>query len=50
MNTSMLSRVAAMLIEDLSRSQMIFQALARGQDLIVLILITRSIMVYGHGS
>jgi hypothetical protein len=49
MNTSVLGRVPAMLIEDLGRSRVIFQALARGQELIVLILITRSIMVYGHG-
>jgi hypothetical protein len=39
MNTSMLGRVAAMLIRDLSRSQVVFLALARGQELTVLILI-----------
>jgi hypothetical protein len=48
--TSMLGRVAAMLMEDLDRSRVIFLALARGQELIVFILITRSMMVYGHGS
>ena len=46
----MLGRVAAMLIEDLGRSRVIFLALARGQELIVFILITGSLMVYGHGS
>jgi hypothetical protein len=46
----MLGRVAAMLMEDLDRSRVIFLALARGQELIVFILITRSMMVYGHGS
>jgi hypothetical protein len=50
MNTSMLGRIAAMLIEDLGRSRVIFRALARGQELIVLILIIGSIMVYGHVS
>jgi hypothetical protein len=32
MDTSMLGRVAAMLIEDLGRSRVIFLALARGQE------------------
>jgi hypothetical protein len=50
MDTSMLGRVATMLIEDLTRSRVIFLALTRGQELIVFILITRSMMVYGHGS
>ena len=35
MDTSMLGRVAALLIRDLGRSRMIFLALARGQELIV---------------
>jgi hypothetical protein len=35
MNTSMLGRVAAMLIENLGRSRMIFRALTRGQELTV---------------
>jgi hypothetical protein len=39
MYNSMLSRVAAMLIPDLGRSQVIFLALARGQELIVSSLI-----------
>jgi hypothetical protein len=46
----MLGRVAAMLIEDLCTSRVIFLVLARGQELIVFILITGSMMVYGHGS
>jgi hypothetical protein len=50
MDTSMLGRVAAFLIRDLGRSQVIFLALARGQELIVLILIMGSMMVYGLGS
>jgi hypothetical protein len=36
--------------QDLGRSRVIFLALARGQELIVFILITRSMMVYGLGS
>jgi hypothetical protein len=40
MDTSMLGRVAAMLIKDLGRSRVNFIALARGQELIVSILIT----------
>jgi hypothetical protein len=50
MDTSMLGRVAALLNQDLGRSRVIFLALARGQELIVYILITRSMMVYGLGS
>ena len=46
----MLSRVAALLIRDLGRSRVIFLALARGQELIVFILITGSMLVYGLGS
>jgi hypothetical protein len=33
MNTSMLGRVAALLIRDLGRSRVIFLALVRGQDI-----------------
>jgi hypothetical protein len=33
MNTSMLSRVAALLIRDFGRSRVIFLALARGQEI-----------------
>jgi hypothetical protein len=46
----MLGRVAALLIRDLGRSLVIFLALARGQELIVFILITGSMMIYGLGS
>jgi hypothetical protein len=40
MDTSMLGRVAAMLNQDLGRSRVIFLALARGQELVVSVLIT----------
>ena len=50
MDTSMLGRVAASLNQDLGRSRVIFLALARGQELIVFILITGSMLVYGLGS
>jgi hypothetical protein len=40
MDTSMLGRVAALLIRDLDKSQVIFLALARGQELIVSIFIS----------
>jgi hypothetical protein len=50
MDTSMLGRGAALPNLDLGRSRVIFLALARGQELIVFILITRSMMVYGLGS
>jgi hypothetical protein len=33
MDTSMLGRVAALLIKDLSRSRVIFLALSRGQEI-----------------
>jgi hypothetical protein len=46
----MLGRVAATLNQDLGRSRVIFLALARGQELIVFILITGSMMVCGLGS
>jgi hypothetical protein len=39
-----------LLNQDLGRSRMIFLALAQGQELIVLILITGSMLVYGLGS
>jgi hypothetical protein len=45
----MLGRVAALLISDLGRSRVIFLALVRGQKLVVSILVTGSMMVYGHG-
>jgi hypothetical protein len=50
MDTSMLGRVAALLNQDLDRSRVIFLALALGQELIVFILLTGSMMVYGLGS
>ena len=50
MNTSMLGRVATLLITDLGRSRVTFLALARGQELIVFILITGYMLVYGLGS
>jgi hypothetical protein len=46
----MLGRVAALLIRDLGRSRVIFLALMRGKELIVFILITGSMIVYGLGS
>jgi hypothetical protein len=46
----MLGRVAAMLNQDLGRSRVIFLALVRGQELIVFILITGSMMAHGLGS
>jgi hypothetical protein len=50
MDTSMLGRVAALLNQDLGRSRVIFPAIARGQELIVFILKTGSMMVYVLGS
>ena len=50
MNTSMLGRVAALLIRDLGRSRVIFLALARGQELVVSISDNIMVMVCGHGS
>jgi hypothetical protein len=40
MDTSMLGRVADLLIRDLGRSRVIFLALARGQELVVSIFIS----------
>jgi hypothetical protein len=40
MDTSMLGRVAALLISDLGRSRVMFLALARGQELIVSVFIS----------
>jgi hypothetical protein len=48
MDTSMLGRVAALLIRDLDRSQVIFLALTRGQELVVSIFDIEMMMVYGH--
>jgi hypothetical protein len=50
MDTSMLGRVAALLIRDLSRSRVIFLALVRGQELVVSIFYNRMMIVCGHGS
>jgi hypothetical protein len=47
MDTSMLGRVAALLIRDLGRSRVIFIALARGQDLIVSTFHNGMMMVCG---
>jgi hypothetical protein len=46
----MLGRLAALLIRDLGTSRVIFLALTRGQELIVFILITGSMMVCRPGS
>jgi hypothetical protein len=40
MDTSMLGRVAALLVRDLGRSRVIFLAFARGQELVVSIFIS----------
>ena len=50
MDTSMLGRVAALLIRNLGRSRVIFLALARGQELVVSIFDNRRMMVCGYGS
>ena len=50
MDTSMLGRVAALLNSDLSRSRVIFLALARGQEIDCIHFDNRMIMIYGHGS
>jgi hypothetical protein len=48
MDTSMLGRVAALLITDLGRSRVIFLALARGQELVVSIFYIVMMMVCGQ--
>jgi hypothetical protein len=50
MDTSMLSRVAALLNRDLGRSRVIFLALARGQELAVSIFDIIMMVVYGQRS
>jgi hypothetical protein len=50
MDTSMLGRVAALLIRDLGRSRVIFLALARGQELVVSTFDNIMMIVCGHGS
>jgi hypothetical protein len=50
MYTSMLGRVAALLIRDLGRSRVIFLALARGQEIGCIHFHIILVLVYGHGS
>jgi hypothetical protein len=50
MDTSMLGRVAALLIRDLGRSRVNFLALTRGHELVVSIFYNRMMLVCGHGS
>jgi hypothetical protein len=50
MDTSMLGRVAALLIRDLGRSRVIFLALARGQELVVSFFYIVMMMVCGQRS
>jgi hypothetical protein len=50
MNTSMLGRVAALLIRDLGRSQVIFLALTQGQDIDCTHFHIILMLVCGHGS
>jgi hypothetical protein len=50
MDTSMLGRVAALLIRDLGRSRVIFLALARGQEIGCIHLHIILMSVCGHGS
>jgi hypothetical protein len=50
MDTSMLGRVAALLIRDLGRSRVIFLALARGQELVASIFHIVMMLVYGQRS
>jgi hypothetical protein len=50
MDTSMLGRVAALLIRDLGRSRVIFLALARGQELVVSIFHIVMMLVCGQQS
>jgi hypothetical protein len=49
MDTSMLGRVAALLIRDLGRSRVIFLVLARGQEIDCIHLDNRMIRVCGLG-
>jgi hypothetical protein len=50
MDTSMLGRVAALLIRDISRSRVIFLALARGQEIGCTHFHILLMLVCGHGS
>jgi hypothetical protein len=50
MDTSMLGRVAALLIRDLGRSRVTFLALARGRDIDCTHFHIILMLVYEHGS
>jgi hypothetical protein len=50
MDTSMLGRVAALLIRDLGRSRVIFLALTRGQEFGCIHFHIIRMLVCGHGS
>jgi hypothetical protein len=50
MDTSMLGRVAALLIRDFGRSRVIFLALARDQEIDCIHFDNRMVMVCRHGS
>jgi hypothetical protein len=50
MNTSMLGRVAALLIRDLGRSRVIFLALARGQEIGCIHFVIIMMLVCGQQS
>jgi hypothetical protein len=50
MDTSMLGRVAALLIRDLGRSRVIFLALAQGQEFGCIHFHIIWMLIYGHGS
>jgi hypothetical protein len=50
MDTSMLGRVATLLIRDLGRSRVIFLALARGQEFGCIYFHIILMLVCGHGS
>jgi hypothetical protein len=50
MDTSMLGRVAALLIRDLGSSRVIFLALARGQELVVSTFLIIMMLVCGQQS
>jgi hypothetical protein len=50
MDTSMLGRVAALLIKDLGRSRVIFLALVRGQEIGCIHFHIRLMLVCGHKS
>jgi hypothetical protein len=51
MNTCMRGRSSGFAnLKDLGKSRVIFQALTRGQELIIFILVTGTMIVYGHGS